>query len=276
MPSVPGWASAVGELQRRRRQVGHVEDRDVGVGVVGDHARVVGLAVDLDGDAVGTGDHVRVGHHPVGGDHETGAFEHLLAALRDAADLDHAGAGGVDHRRRWPATGPADRSRRSASARTVSAHRAARLSPTAPRAGWAPTAASSGATASTSAITFEPCTAAARLGCGDETSAVPSSQAAVSTRTSCSATPTTESTTRSPGLRIAPRTALPSTTPAISPITTSARIRNRVTNSLVRGPLDVARRRAAPAGLRRPRRAPPRPEPAASPARLIASRRRRR
>ncbi len=93
-----------------------------------------------------------------------------------------------------------------------------------------------GATESTSAITLEPCTAATRLGCGEDTSAVPSSQAAVSTRTSCTATPTTESTTRSVGLRIAPRTARPSTTPAISPITTSARIMNSVTNSLVRGP----------------------------------------
>ena len=47
----------------------------------------------------------------------------------------------------------------------------------------------------------------------------------------------TESKVRSARLRMAPRTARPSTTPAISPITTSARIRNSVTNSLVRGPL---------------------------------------
>ena len=93
-----------------------------------------------------------------------------------------------------------------------------------------------GATESTSAITFDPDTAAARFGCGEDTSAVPSSHDAVSTRTSCSATPTTESASRRAGLRIAPRTARPSTTPAISPITTSTRIRNRVTNSFVRGP----------------------------------------
>ena len=37
-------------------------------------------------------------------------------------------------------------------------------------------------------------------------------------------------------LRIAPRTALPSTTPAISPITTRPRIKNRVRKSLVRVP----------------------------------------
>ena len=41
-----------------------------------------------------------------------------------------------------------------------------------------------GATPSTSAITCEPRTAAARLGCGDEISAVPSSHDAVKTRTS--------------------------------------------------------------------------------------------
>ena len=94
-----------------------------------------------------------------------------------------------------------------------------------------------GATSSTWASTFDPRTAAARFGWSDEVSGVANIHAATSTATSCSPTPITESKVRSARLRRAPRTARPSTTPAISPITTSARIRNSVTNSLVRGPL---------------------------------------
>ena len=45
----------------------------------------------------------------------------------------------------------------------------------------------------------------------------------------------TESTVRMERLRIAPRTARPSTTPATSPMTTSARIRNSAANNLARG-----------------------------------------
>ena len=97
-----------------------------------------------------------------------------------------------------------------------------------------------GATSSTWASTFEPRTAAARFGWSEEVSGVASSHAATSTATNCSPTPIIESNVRSVPLRMAPRTARPSTTPAISPITTSARIRNSVTNSLVRVPLDVA------------------------------------
>ncbi len=63
-----------------------------------------------------------------------------------------------------------------------------------------------------------------------------SSHAAASTTNTCSATPTSESTNRAPPWRMAPRTARPTTTPAISPITTRARIRNSVANNLVRPP----------------------------------------
>src|SRR5690625_3619366 len=46
-----------------------------------------------------------------------------------------------------------------------------------------------------------------------------------------------ESTPRISGLRIAPRTARPSTTPATSPITTSDRIKNSAANNFGRDPL---------------------------------------
>ena len=62
-----------------------------------------------------------------------------------------------------------------------------------------------------------------------------SREAAVSTTMSCTPTPMIESINRIVPLRIAPRTARPSTTPATSPTTTSARIRNRAANSLARG-----------------------------------------
>ena len=94
----------LGERQRRRRQVGHVENRDVGVGVVGHDAGVVGLAVDLDGDALGAGDDVRVGHHPV---RRRRRIRYPRAPFGSSGAtpriLTHAGPGGGDDRRRRPA-----------------------------------------------------------------------------------------------------------------------------------------------------------------------------
>ena len=92
----------------------------------------------------------------------------------------------------------------------------------------------SGAYLSTSAITLEPRTAEARPTWPDDVSGLPSSQAAIRTTTSCSATPTIESTTRTGALRIEPRTARPNTTPATSPITTSTRIRKSAANNFPR------------------------------------------
>src|ERR1700744_5402754 len=93
-----------------------------------------------------------------------------------------------------------------------------------------------GATSFTWASTRDPRTAAASSGWSfDCVSGVASSQAAVNTTTSCTPTPMTESAVRIERLRIAPRTARPNTTPATSPTTTSARIKNSAVNSLARG-----------------------------------------
>ncbi|CKP01806.1 Uncharacterised protein [Mycobacterium tuberculosis] len=95
-----------------------------------------------------------------------------------------------------------------------------------------------GAASLTRASTREPFTAAASSGCSfDCVSGIANNHAAVSTTTSCTPTPMTESINRIGRLRIAPRTARPSTTPATSPTTTSARIRNSAANSLARGAL---------------------------------------
>ena len=63
-----------------------------------------------------------------------------------------------------------------------------------------------------------------------------STHAASKIATTCNAIPTNESKLRRAGLRIAARAARPSTTPAISPITTRPRIRNSARNNLVRCP----------------------------------------
>ena len=93
----------------------------------------------------------------------------------------------------------------------------------------------SGTYLSTSEITVEPRTAEARPACPDEVSGLPSNQAATTTTTSCRPTPIIESTNRTGELRIDPRTARPSTTPATSPITTRARIRKSAAKSFPRG-----------------------------------------
>ena len=93
----------------------------------------------------------------------------------------------------------------------------------------------SGAYLSTSATTLDPRTAAARLVWSVDVSGVASSHAATTTTSSCNTTPTTESTARIPLLRIEPRTARPRMTPATSPTTTRARIKNSAANSFVRG-----------------------------------------
>ena len=183
---------------------------------------------------------MRVGHHPVRRDDETGALQHLLAAGRHTADLDDARPGGghdgvvgqrgirgVDRDDR----GTAELPQHVGQAGGVQQRRQPRR---------ARTSASCGATSSTWASTFEPRTAAARFGWSDDVSGVASIHAATSTATNCSPTPMIESNVRSARLRIAPRTARPSTTPAISPITTSAEDQEQRDEQLGAGAADVA------------------------------------
>jgi hypothetical protein len=81
---------SVGEIQWRRLQTGHIQDRDICVGIEGHHAGIVLLTVDRDGDAFCTSHHMCVGHHAIRSENETAAVQDLLARLRDALDLDDA------------------------------------------------------------------------------------------------------------------------------------------------------------------------------------------
>ncbi len=149
--------------------------------------------------------------------------EHLLAARRDAADLHDARPG----RRHHGVAGQrgircVDGDNRGA-AEWAAARRADRRCPAAPSAACGHRLQPLRRHSSTWLSTFEPRTAAARVGLvGRREQGWPASRPPPAPRPAAAPTPIDRVDARACRLRMAPRTARPSTTPAISPITTSA------------------------------------------------------